>query len=187
MTLVERIYAELGVAFPNGVRKSYEDVRDFHDSVVRNRRYYLESEIRTLRDRMNARRELLRQVDARRAEVMSTLEHGGVLGSFVSLQKVPARDQAEVQVLRNRFEAADTLESTDRQIKARRVELQGRMSADLSEREAAVTEATVLFSDYARALYGDDRVAYLVISADESGVRFSPQIESDEVTSQSPR
>ncbi len=177
---VERIYAELGVAFPNGVRKSYEDVRDFHDSVVRNRRYYLESEIRALRDRMNARRELLRQVDTRRAEIMSTLEHGGALGSFVSLQKVLARDQADVQVLRNRFEAADALEATDRQIKARRVELQDRMSVDLSEREVAVTEATVLFSDYARALYGDDRTAYLVISADESGVRFSPHIESDE-------
>jgi len=149
---VERIYAELGVAFPNGVRKSYEDVRDFHDSVVRNRRYYLESEIRTLRDRMNARRELLRRVDARRAEIMGTLEHGGALGSFVSLQKVLARDQADVQVLRNKFEAADALEATDRQIKARRVELQDRMSVDLSEREVAVTEATVLFSDYARVV-----------------------------------
>ena len=177
---VERIYAELGVAFPNGVRRSYEDVRDFHDSVVRNRRYYLESEIRTIRDRMNARRELLRRVDTRRAEIMGTLEHGGALGSFLSLQKVLARDQADVQALRNRFEAADALEATDRQIKAQRVELQDRMSTDLSEREAAVTEATVLFSDYARALYGDDRTAYLVISADESGVRFSPHIESDE-------
>ena len=31
-----------------------------------------------------------------------------------------------------------------------RVELQARTSADLSERDVAVTEATVLFSDYAR-------------------------------------
>jgi len=98
----------------------------------------------------------------------------------LSLQKVLARDQADVQALRNRFEAAEALESTDRQIKARRVELQERMSADLSEREVAVTQATILFSDYARALYGDDRTAYLVISADESGVKFSPHIESDE-------
>lgn len=177
---VERIYTELGVAFPDAVRKSYTDVRDFHDSVIRNRRYYLESEIRTLRDRMNARSELLRQVDARRAEIMSTLDHGGALGSFISLQKVLARDQADVQVLRNRFEAADALEATDRQIKAMRVELQARTSADLSERDVALTEATVLFSDYARALYGDDKAAYLVISADESGVTFHPHIESDE-------
>jgi uncharacterized protein YydD (DUF2326 family) len=177
---VEQVYAELGVQFPDSVRQSYENVREFHESVVRNRRYYLNSEIRMIRDRMAARRETLRRIDSRRAEIMGTLERGGALGSFVSLQKVLAQDQADVQALRNRYEASDALEATDRQIKARRVELQERMSVDLSERHTAVDQSTVLFSNYARALYGEDRSAYLVISADESGVRFSPHIESDE-------
>ena len=177
---VEEVYAELGVQFPDAVHQSYENVREFHDSVVRNRRYYLESEIRLIRERMASRRDTLRQIDARRADIMNTLDHGGALGSFVSLQKILAQDQANVQALRNRHEAADALEATDRQIKARRVELQERMSADLSERQAAVDQSTVLFSNYARALYGEDRSAYLVISADETGVRFSPHIESDE-------
>ncbi len=177
---VERVYAELGVQFPVGLRRSYEDVRDFHESVIRNRRYYLESEMRAIRGRMDARRENLRQIDARRAEIMKTLESGNALGSFIALQKVLAQDQANVATLRNRFEAAAALESTDREIKARRVELQARMSADLSERESAVNLATVLYAEYARALYGEDRKAYLVISADESGVRFVPHIESDE-------
>ena len=95
------------------------------------------------------------------------------MGSFIALQKVLAQDQADVQALRNRYEAADALEATDRQIKARRVELQERMSADLSERENIVDQSTVLFATYARALYGEDRSAYLVISADESGDRKS--------------
>jgi uncharacterized protein YydD (DUF2326 family) len=177
---VERVYAELGVQFPAGLRRSYEDVRDFHESVVKNRRYYLESEMRTIRDRMDARRESLRRIDARRAEIMRTLDSGNALGSFIALQRVLAQDQANVGTLRNRFEAAEALESTDREIKARRVELQARMSADLSERESAVNLATVLYAEYARALYGEDRKAYLVISADESGVRFVPHIESDE-------
>lgn len=177
---VERVYAELGVQFPEGVRRSYDDVRDFHESVVRNRRYYLDSEIHAIRERMDARRESLRQIDARRAEIMRTLEHGNALGSFIALQKVLAQDQANVTNLRNRFEAAVALESTDREIKARRVELQERMSADLSERESAVNLATVLYAEYARALYGESRSAYLVIGADESGVRFVPHIESDE-------
>jgi uncharacterized protein YydD (DUF2326 family) len=38
----------------------------------------------------------------------------------------------------------------------------------------------VTYADYARALYGEDRQAYLVIGADESGVKFSPHIESDD-------
>jgi uncharacterized protein YydD (DUF2326 family) len=177
---VERVYAELGVELSSGVRRSYEDVRDFHNSVVRNRRYYLESEIQGIRDRMDSRRETLRQIDARRAEIMSTLESGNALGSFLALQKVLAQDQANVEALRNRFEAAEILEATNRQIKSRRVELQARMSADLSERESAVSLATVLYAEYARALYGEDRQAYLVISADDSGVRFVPHIESDE-------
>ena len=129
---------------------------------------------------MDSRRATLSRVDARRAEIMSVLEHGNALGSFLALQKVLAQDQANVSTLRNRYEAADALEATDREIRARRVELQERTSADLAEREAAVNLATVLYSDYARALYGEDRQAYLVISADESGIRFLPHIESDE-------
>lgn len=177
---VEQVYAELGIEFPAAVRRSYSDVKNFHDSVVRNRRYYLETEIRAINDRVALRRERLRQLDARRAEIMVALQEGGALGSFVALQKMLAQDQADIRSLRNRFEAAATLEATDRQIKARRVELQGLMSVDLIERERTVTQATVLFADYARALYGEDRSAYLVISAEESGVRFSPHIQSDE-------
>jgi uncharacterized protein YydD (DUF2326 family) len=177
---VREVYAELGVEFPQGVLKSYQEVREFHDSVVRNRRYYLELEMRNIRARMEARRSTLRQIDDRRSAIMSALERGGALGSFISMQKVLARDQASVEALRHRFEAADALEANDRQIKARRVELQERMAADLAERENAVNLATVTFANYARALYGDDRQAYLVISADESGIKFSPHIESDE-------
>lgn len=177
---VEQVYAELGVQFPDTVRRSYADVRSFHESVVRNRRYYLETEIRAINDRIAQRRERLRQLDARRSQVMTALQEGGALGSFVSLQKILAQDQADVRSLRNRFDAAAALEATDRQIRARRVELQERMSADLLEREVIVGQAAVLFSDYARALYGEDRSAYLVISAEESGIRFSPHIQSDE-------
>lgn len=177
---VERVYAELGVEFPEGVRRSYEDVRAFHDSVVRNRRYYLETEIKTIRERMDARRETLRRIDDRRAEVMRTLERGGALGSFVAMQKVLARDQAQVGALRNRYEAADALESTDRHIRAKRVELQERMTADLAEREAAVNAATLTYANYAHALYGEDKPAYLVIAADQTTIRFSPHIESDD-------
>lgn len=177
---IEHVYAELGVQFPETVRRSYSDVRNFHESVVRNRRYYLETEIRAINDRIAERTERLRRLDARRSEIMTALQEGGALGSFVALQKILAQDQADVRSLRNRFEAAAALEATDRQIRARRVELQERMSADLLERETIVNEATVLFSDYARALYGEDRSAYLVISAEESGVKFSPHIQSDE-------
>ncbi len=177
---VERAYTELGIDLPSGVRRSYTAVKEFHDSVVRNRRFYLESEIRTTRERMEGRRTRLQDLDSRRAEIMRTLKSGGALESFLSLQGVLARDQANVQVLRSRFEAAEALEATDRQIKARRVELQERMTADLAERSRTVTSATVTYAEYARALYGDDRQAYLVISANESGVRFEPHIESDD-------
>jgi uncharacterized protein YydD (DUF2326 family) len=177
---VERAYAELRIDIPDGVRRSYTAVKDFHDSVVRNRKYYLESEIQATTERIAARRVRLQELDARRANIMQTLKRGGALESFLSLQKVLARDQANVEVLRSRFEAAEALEATDRQIRARRVELQGQMSVDLAERSRAVNTAAVTYAEYARALYGEDRQAYLVISADEGGVRFSPHIESDD-------
>ena len=42
---LDAVYSEAGVLLPASVKRRLEDVRRFHESVIRNRRSYLESEI----------------------------------------------------------------------------------------------------------------------------------------------
>ncbi|RZU40030.1 hypothetical protein BDD14_1447 [Edaphobacter modestus] len=60
---LRQVYKEAGLVLPDLVRQRYEDVRNFHESVVRNRRDYLTSELEAARRRIEQRDAEMVQVD----------------------------------------------------------------------------------------------------------------------------
>jgi len=52
---LQSVYKEAGIALPGLVNRRYEDVRRFHESVVRNRKDYLKSELVAARSRIQSR------------------------------------------------------------------------------------------------------------------------------------
>src|ERR1039457_60416 len=71
---LESVYQEIGIALPGLVKRRYEDVRSFHESVVRNRKDYLSSELEAAKLRLEVRNAEKAKLDARRAEVMNLLK-----------------------------------------------------------------------------------------------------------------
>jgi uncharacterized protein YydD (DUF2326 family) len=53
------------------------------------------------------------------------------------------------------------------------------MNRDIDERRAFVDEATILFAEFAKELYGPERTAYLRFEAAPSNLRIEPHIQSD--------
>ena len=56
---LQSIYAEAGVTLPDVTIKRYDDVRSFHESVIRNRRDYLAGELDAAKQRVAAREQVL--------------------------------------------------------------------------------------------------------------------------------
>lgn len=83
---LQHIYEEAGVVLPGVAIKRYEDVRSFHESVVRNRRDYLAGELDTAKQRIALREQEKQRLDARRAVVMGILKSHGALNQFSQLQ-----------------------------------------------------------------------------------------------------
>jgi uncharacterized protein YydD (DUF2326 family) len=52
MSYVEPVYGELGVILSGHIRRSFDEVREFHASVVRNRQRYLRKEVDAIRQRL---------------------------------------------------------------------------------------------------------------------------------------
>ncbi|WP_345633887.1 ABC-three component system protein [Rugosimonospora acidiphila] len=176
---LESAYAELGIVLGDQVRRSFADVQTFHSSVVRNRRQYLADEATAIRARL-AERDLEReQLGTQLAGVLRTLNEGGALDALTTLQQILAQEQALLSALRHRFEAAQALETSRREITQERVVLQQEMDTDIGERQHVVNEAVVLFAEYAKTLYGDDREAYLRFGPGESSLKIDPHIASD--------
>lgn len=150
-----RLYEEAGIVLPDLVRRRYEDVLTFHESVVRNRRSYLQSEHSAASQRVSTREAQRERLDRRRAELMGMLKSHGALDQFVTLQAEHGRLQGEVETLRRRFEAASQLEATSTSLETERAHLVGRLRQEFAERSAVLDDAIRAFSDIVEELYGE--------------------------------
>ncbi|HVI88358.1 MAG TPA: ABC-three component system protein [Dongiaceae bacterium] len=150
---LQAIYQEAGVALPGLVKRRYEDVKSFHQSVVRNRKDYLSSELEAAQLRIELRDSQKAQLDQRRAEIMGILRSHGALDQFLKLQGELGRLESEVESLRQRFEAAEQLEGTKNELEIERNRLTIRLRRDFAEQKDRLAEAIVAFEETSQRLY----------------------------------
>ncbi len=150
---LERIYAEAGVTLPGLAVKRYDEVRSFHESVVRNRRDYLSEELDAAKLRVENREQEKQELVSRRAEIMNVLKTHGALEQFSRLQAAAARKEAEVEALRQRFEAAEQLEGTKNELEIERNRLTLRLRRDFAEQKERLSEAILAFEETSKRLY----------------------------------
>jgi uncharacterized protein YydD (DUF2326 family) len=150
-----RLYEEAGIVLPDLVRRRYEDVLVFHDSVLRNRRSYLQGEYSAASERVKSREARREGLDQRRSQLMGMLKSHGALEQFIALQAEQGRLQGEVESLRRRYEAAAQLESTSSSLESERVHLVERLRQEFDERSAVLDDAIRGFSAIVEELYGE--------------------------------
>ncbi len=153
LTDLQSIYAEAGIALPGVAIKRYEDVRSFHESVIRNRRDYLAGELDTAKQRVAVREQEKIRLDTRRAVVMGVLQSHGALDQFSQLQGEAGRMEAAVESLRQRFEAAEQLEGTKNELEIERNRLTLRLRRDFAEQRTRLSEAILAFEETSKRLY----------------------------------
>lgn len=180
VSYVDRIYRELGVELPGAVVRTYDDVRVFHESVVANRRTYLQDELEATRGRLEERQRERDRLGERHSALLRTLEQGGALAAFNALQQQLSVAQTDLSTLQSRLDTAVQLEATQAEIRLERGRLQQAISRDLGEREDAVTEINTLFQRFASTLYGADRDAWVEITALETSLRINPHIGGED-------
>jgi uncharacterized protein YydD (DUF2326 family) len=153
LTALKAIYAEAGVVLPGVAIKRYDEVRTFHESVIRNRRDYLSEELFSARQRVTSREQEKQRIDQRRSEIMGILQSHGALDQFAKLQGEVGRLEADVESLRQRFAAAEQLEGTKNELEIERNRLTLRLRRDFSEQKQRLSEAILAFEETSSQLY----------------------------------
>lgn len=167
---LERIYSEAGISLPGLALKRYAEVRSFHESVIRNRRDYLASELDAAKRRI-ADRELEKQrFDERRSVIMNLLNSHGAFEQFSRLQGEIARKEADVEALRQRFAAAEQIEGTKNELEIERNHLTIRLRRDFSEQKTRLDEAIIAFEEISKRLY--QSAGSMVIEDSANGPQF---------------
>ena len=171
LNALEDIYTEAGIALPGVALKRYDQVRSFHESVIRNRHDYLTDELDVVRERMKTREQQKDKLDQRRAKIMTILQSHGALEQFSKLQGEQGRREAEVEALRHRFESAGQIEGTKTELKIERNHLVLRLRRDFSEQNQHLAEAIVAFEKTSERLY--ESAGSMIINPSDNGPIFT--------------
>jgi uncharacterized protein YydD (DUF2326 family) len=150
---LQAVYQEAGIVLPGLVKRRYEDVKSFHESVVRNRKDYLSSELEAAKLRIKLRDSKKAQFDQRRGEILGILKSHGALEQFLKLQGELGRLESKVESLRQRFEATEQLEGTKNELEIERNRLTIRLRCDFADQKDRLAEAIVAFEEISQRLY----------------------------------
>jgi len=171
---LKSVYAEAGIVLPDLVKRQYEDVQGFHESVIRNRRDYLTGELDEAKARIESRNQSRVALDDRRSEIMGILNSHGALDQFVKLQAEVGRLESEVEALRQRFESAEKLEGVKSELEIERNRLLQRLRRDFAEQKERLSEAILAYEKTSQRLYED--AGRLVLDGSSNGPVFQFEI-----------
>lgn len=173
------VYEQVGVTLGEAVTRRFEEVEQFHESVVRNRRLYLETERADQVEMLAGLRRELDSLDAERSRVMALLQAGGALETFQELQRQVGEVDGRLAELRQRRDVAERWENTSRHFGLRSAELSVRFGTEIEERRELRSQVAELFASFAYKLYGSQRPASLTIDSDKNSYTFIPTIGGD--------
>ncbi len=174
---LQRLYQEAGIVLPDLVHRRFDDVKSFHESVVQNRKSYLQTEVAAANERIAGRSEQQQRLDVRRGEIMQILNASGALDHFAALQAEISRAEVELETFRQKYESADALESGTTKLKMERTRLLERLREDYTEQQDVVRNAILTFQRISSALYESTAAGSLTLTPTENGPEFEIEIQ----------
>ncbi|MFC3494427.1 ABC-three component system protein [Glycomyces rhizosphaerae] len=173
-------FQELGIALPREVKRRYDEVEQFHRVVAENRQRFLREELQETRRRIDQRRRERKEKDDERSLILQRLNQGGALQGLQMLQHSIASKEAQLRSLREQTDLLDRIQNIQDEVRLQLLELKSRVHEDLRERDSYRSEASNLFTDYARRIYSRTREAYLTINEGEKNLDIRPHIANQE-------
>lgn len=168
------LFEEAGVLFPDGVKRSLDDVRHFRSQVVRNRQEYLNAEIRRIRLRHAEQQSELSAIEAERSRELSMLRSHGALDDFTQLQRRAGELASALKGISASIDELRAVRKGKAAVQANELELQRRVEIDFDERISTVAPIMARFNEIFEQLY--DAQGDLVVDPSASGYKFKVSI-----------
>lgn len=171
-------FAELGVTLPHEVRRRFNEVERFHRVIAENRQRFLHDELRETEARLKRRRDERRRLDDERAVIMRRLDQGGALQALQMLQHSLASKEARLESLKEQTDLLEKVRNMHDDVRRELMDLRDRVHDDLRTRADYITDASNMFTDFARRIYASDREAFLTIKEGDKNLVIDPHIEN---------
>jgi uncharacterized protein YydD (DUF2326 family) len=172
---VEAVFEEAGMVFPEAISRRLEEIAEFHDTVVSNRREYLTNEIARLQRASEQRDQEISALDQRRAGLMEVLRTHGALDEFQQLQKRLSEARAQLAEVEARIERLQEIAEAKRRYRENLRALEAEAATRFDELRDQRDEAIRHFNSDTEALY--EAPGRLLIDLTSTGFRFGVEID----------
>lgn len=172
---VEKLYAEAGIHFSDNLKKTLDEAKVFHATVVRNRKKFLEVEVTEIKNQITANDVLLKKTTDERASIMQLLKTHGALEEFSLLQEKIIQERELLEKTKIKLSEMKELSAKKKTIKAHKLELETKLQRDYEESRPHWEKAVTLFNENSLALY--DEPGDLIINTTENGYEFDVEIK----------
>lgn len=176
---LKRLYAEAGVTIATDALKPFNDVVEFHESVSRNRRHFLEDELGKATEVLAANEARIKMLDDERSDIMRLLDKSMALETFSEAQQDCNEIAARIERLKDMLQDYERLDDMDSTLRRMEVEASDAMRLGLKENNDSVKFASQMYSNLCSEVY-TDRAGSLLLELTDAGVlKVTPKIEGD--------
>jgi uncharacterized protein YydD (DUF2326 family) len=174
--LVE-LYKEINIVFPELVIKKLNEVKNFHEKIIKNRFEHLETEIQKAQTRIDKRNDELVNLTKERSRILDILKTYGALDEYTELQKRLGGLQSKLQVTEIKVRDVKKIETGLRDLKINREIITKEAQLQLEENKAEREKAIKIFNSNSNYLYKSP--GNLIIEFNNNGYSFDVEIERE--------
>lgn len=159
------------------VKKKLDDAREFYETIIDNRKLYLEGEITVLQNRIERKEASIKSLESRKAEIMNILNSHGALEQYTELQLELARLKTSLEEINNRIQTLEQLSEEKSEAKLERAKLEIMLKKNYNEQAETYKKAIDTFEDISSQFY--ENPGSLVIDPTPNGPKFNVKIQGE--------
>lgn len=176
VSAVEKLYAEVGIHFADRLKKTLEEAKNFHSTVIKNRKHFLEAEVSGIKNEISSNEKEIGRLVESRSKLMSILQSHGALNEFTLLQERFTDKKGKLETIKSKISDIKEMSERKNEIKTQKIELEAKLRRDYEICRSEWESAVNLFNENSQALYNQPGDLIINVSV-ESGYNFDVIIQ----------
>lgn len=174
---LQRLYDESLEVFPKIVKKRFEEVKAFQNSIVKNRKLYLQSEEERIKNSLSDCTKKIAVLAERQKSILNLLQTHGALEQYNKLNADLLNYQAEMEDLNKRLKIVTDIEDAKPRLKMERAALTLKIGQNIQENSSFINKAIQRFESISSALF--EKTGLLTIENTENGISIDVSKQGD--------
>lgn len=174
---LQQLYQESLQVFPEIVKKRFDEVQVFHDSVIRNRKLYLKAEIDRVKASIAERSGTISALTQRQTFIMDLLQTHGALEQYNKLNSDLLKKQAELEDLKKRLKTATDIEDAQPHLNMERAALTLKIGQNIEENNGRISKAIQRFESISSTLF--EKTGLLTVENTANGIAIDVSKQGD--------